>query len=98
MAAFAQGNDAFEDAAAQSSSDSIDSEAQSDSFDQPPGIDVDLERNEIAGKHSAEVSRWRGMVTIMLFATAALVITTTYVFLSREETDEFEKSVSLERL
>jgi hypothetical protein len=37
-------------------------------------------------------------VILMLLLTAALVITSTYMFLSREETDEFEKSVSLSML
>jgi hypothetical protein len=48
---------------------------------------------DIAGEGAVEVSRSRRMVIAMLLLTAALVITTTYIFLSREETDEFEKSV-----
>jgi hypothetical protein len=48
---------------------------------------------DIGGQDSVGVSRWRAMVIIMISLTAALVITTTYIFLSREETDEFEKSV-----
>jgi hypothetical protein len=48
---------------------------------------------DIGGKDSVGVSRWRAMVILMISLTAALVITTTYIFLSREETDEFEKSV-----
>jgi hypothetical protein len=53
----------------------------------------DSQRNTIANQGAVEVSRSRRMVTAMLLLTAALVITTTYIFLSREETDEFEKSV-----
>ena len=40
------------------------------------------------------VARWRTCVILMLFITAALVVTTTYVFLSDNEEKEFEKSVS----
>jgi hypothetical protein len=50
---------------------------------------------DIAGEGAVEVLRSRRMVIAMLLLTAALVITTTYIFLSREETDEFEKSVRL---
>lgn len=39
------------------------------------------------------VARWRTCVILMLFITAALVVTTTYVFLSDNEEKEFEKSV-----
>lgn len=49
--------------------------------------------NGIGGQDSVGVSRWRTMVIIMLSLTAASVITSTYMFLSREVTDEFEKSV-----
>jgi hypothetical protein len=54
----------------------------------------EAERDEIAAKESINISRWRGMVIMMLLLTAASVITSTYIFLSREEQDEFEKSVS----
>jgi hypothetical protein len=57
--------------------------------------DKSKEQDEIGGQESVGVSRWRRMVILMLLLTAALVITSTYMFLSREETDEFEKSVSL---
>jgi hypothetical protein len=54
-----------------------------------------IKQEEIAAEESVGVARWRRMVNVMLMATAALVITSTYMFLSREEADEFEKSVSL---
>jgi hypothetical protein len=53
---------------------------------------------DIAGQESVGVSRWRRIVIAALVFTAALVITTTYLFLSREQTDEFEKSVRFEYL
>jgi hypothetical protein len=53
-----------------------------------------IKQEEIAAEESVGVARWRRMVNVMLMATAALVITSTYMFLSREEADEFEKSVS----
>jgi hypothetical protein len=55
--------------------------------------DKGSQQDDIGGQDSVGVSRWRGMVVVMLLLTASLVITTTYIFLSREETDEFEKSV-----
>lgn len=63
--------------------------------DQNAATDGEEELRLLHKENSAEVSRWRGVAIIMLFLTAAFVITTSYVFLSREETDEFEKSVSL---
>jgi hypothetical protein len=56
-------------------------------------VEVSQRDKYIDGEGSVEVSRSRRMVIAMLLLTAALVITTTYIFLSREETDEFEKSV-----
>jgi hypothetical protein len=56
------------------------------------------QQDDIAGQDSVGVSRWRRMVVLMLLLTAALVITSTYLFLSREETNEFEKSVSFSML
>jgi hypothetical protein len=52
-------------------------------------------QDDIAVEESVGVARWRRMVNVMLLLTSALVITSTYMFLSREEADEFEKSVSL---
>jgi hypothetical protein len=37
---------------------------------------------------------WREIVTGMLVITAALVTVTTYIFLSREEVDDFSRGVS----
>jgi hypothetical protein len=62
------------------------------------GKSIKKEEVSIAGQESVGVQRWRRMVIVMLLLTAALVITSTYLFLSREETDEFEKSVSLSML
>lgn len=60
------------------------------------GQDKDAEERRLIEKNdSVEVSRWKMMVIVMLFLTAALVITSTYLFLSSEEKDEFEKSVSV---
>jgi hypothetical protein len=61
----------------------------------PYRIEESQQDKEITGQGAVEVSRSRRMVIAMLVLTAALVITTTYIFLSREETDEFEKSVRL---
>jgi hypothetical protein len=58
-----------------------------------PDKEVSQRDKDIAGEGGVEVSRSRRMVIAMLLLTAALVITTTYIFLSREEIDEFEKSV-----
>jgi hypothetical protein len=77
------------------SSTARDSFAGSDSRDSEL-LDVEAARQQqvdIGGRDSVGVSRWRAMVILMLTLTAALVISTTYVFLSHEETDEFEKSV-----
>jgi hypothetical protein len=59
----------------------------------PYRIEESQQDKEIAGQGAVEVSRSRRMVIAMLLLTAALVITTTYIFLSREENDEFERSV-----
>jgi hypothetical protein len=61
----------------------------------PYRIEESQRDKDIAGQGAVEVSRSRRMVIAMLLLTAALVITTTYVFLSREEADEFERSVRL---
>jgi len=61
--------------------------------DQNAATDEEEQLHLIQKKASAEVSRWRGMVIMMLSFTARLVITTTYLFLSRKETDEFEKLI-----
>jgi hypothetical protein len=74
-----------------------DSFSGADSAGKQLGIE-DKQQDEIAGNDSVGVSRLRGMVVAMLLLTAALVITSTYIFLSREETDEFEKSVSFRML
>jgi hypothetical protein len=72
-----------------------DSSTKDYTADQNAVTDEDEQLHLLHKKDSTEVSRWRGMVIIMLLFTASLVITTTYIFLSKEETDEFEKSVSL---
>jgi hypothetical protein len=80
-------------------SDDVDSGYDSTTYrDSEKGEQDDSEtkqREDISGRESVGVSRWRRMVIVMLLLTAVLVITTTYLFLSREETDEFEKSVSI---
>lgn len=79
-------------------SDDDETPDSSESFKDSETGDMDdgksTKQDDIAGQESVGVSRWRRMVMLMLFLTAALVITSTYLFLSREETDEFEKSVS----
>jgi hypothetical protein len=79
-------------------SDDVESPDTSSTKDSDTGVEQDYgkstEQDDIAAQESVGVSRWRRMVCLMLLLTAALVITSTYMFLSREETDEFEKSVS----
>jgi hypothetical protein len=69
--------------------------AVSDSRGESLDVEAAQQRKQvdIGGQDSVGVSRWRAMVILMISLTAALVITTTYIFLSREERDEFEKSV-----
>jgi hypothetical protein len=85
-----------DDSSSDESSTGSDSFAGSDPSGEPT-IDIEAaqqqERVDIGGQYSVGVSRWRAMVILMISLTAALVITTTYIFLSRQETDEFEKSV-----
>jgi hypothetical protein len=83
-----------DDSSVDESSTARDSLARSDSRGEK--LDIEAARQEqvdIGGQDSVGVSRWRAMVILMLSLTAALVISTTYIFLSHEETDEFEKSV-----
>jgi len=51
----------------------------------------------IADKLANAVSRLRALVVLMLLVTAAVVVSMTYIFLSGNEEDEFEKSVGYDR-
>jgi hypothetical protein len=84
-----------DDDSSDESSTASESFAGSDSRGEPLDVEAtqQQQRVDIGGQDSVGVSRWRAMVILMISLTAALVITTTYIFLSREETDEFEKSV-----
>jgi hypothetical protein len=74
---------------------SISLDESSDSLSMGHNRDVeDSQRDDITGAGAVQVSRSRRMAIAMFLMTSALVVTTTYIFLSREETDEFEKSVS----
>jgi hypothetical protein len=81
-----------------SDSDDVGSPDTSSTRDSDTDVEHDYgkskEQHDFAAQESVGVSRWRRMVMLMLLLTATLVITSTYMFLSREETDEFEKSVS----
>jgi hypothetical protein len=90
---------AYDDDSSDESSTASHSFVGSDSRGEPLDIEAAQQQQQqqqvaIGGQDSVGVSRWRAMVILMLLLTAALVITSTYMFLSREETDEFEKSVS----
>jgi hypothetical protein len=89
-----------DDDSSDESSTTSDSFARSDSRGEPLDIEAAQQRQQvdIGGQDSVGVSRWRAMVILMISLTAALVITTTYIFLSREETNEFEKSVRFFKL
>ena len=54
-------------------------------------------RDDIAGKFSNLVTRSGSAVSLMLFLTATLVVSSTYVFLTRTKVAEFEKAVSSQR-
>ena len=47
----------------------------------------------IAKKESNRVRVWRTVLSLMLVATAAVVIVTTYIFLTDNEENEFESAV-----
>eukprot|EP00977_Amphora_coffeiformis_P000685 scaffold149_cov179-Amphora_coffeaeformis.AAC.8 len=49
-------------------------------------------RDDIAGKFTSLVTRSGSAVTFMLFLTATLVVSSTYVFLTRTKVAEFEKA------
>lgn len=66
-------------------------------LDSGPGHTIDSNlRDEIAGKFSSLVTRSGSAVSFMLFLTATLVVSSTYVFLTRTNMAEFEKSVCSE--
>ena len=50
-------------------------------------------REVIADSLSRVVGRWRACVVLMLVITAALVVSTTYLFLSSNEEAQFRKAV-----
>jgi hypothetical protein len=79
---------------AESQDNSTTSFREDSETDQQDHGKTSTQQDDIVGQDSVGVSRSRRMVMVMLLLTASLVITTTYLFLSREETDEFEKSVS----
>ena len=54
-------------------------------------------RDDITGRISSLVSRSGSAVSIMLFLTAALVVSSTYVFLTRTKVAEFEKAVRVKQ-
>jgi hypothetical protein len=56
--------------------------------------DEEKEIQLIIRNENKAVVLWREIVTGMLVITAALVTVTTYIFLSREEVDDFSKGVS----
>lgn len=56
--------------------------------------DEEKEIQLIIKKENKAVLLWREIVTGMLVITAALVTVTTYIFLSREEVDDFSRGVS----
>jgi hypothetical protein len=90
--------EAYDDDSSDESSTASDSFAGSGSRGESLDIEAaqaQQKQVDIGGQDSVGVSRWRAMVILMISLTAALVITTTYIFLSREETNEFEKSVRL---
>jgi hypothetical protein len=49
----------------------------------------------IAQKESNRVQVWRTVLSVMLVITAAVVIVTTYVFLSQNEENEFQAAVCI---
>jgi hypothetical protein len=50
-------------------------------------------QDAIVDSLASVVGRWRACVVIMLIITSTLVVTTTYIFLSQSEQEEFQKSV-----
>jgi hypothetical protein len=56
--------------------------------------DEEKEIQLIIKNENKSVLLWREIVTGMLVITAALVTVTTYIFLSREEVDDFSRGVS----
>jgi hypothetical protein len=56
--------------------------------------DEEKEIQLIIRNENKAVLLWREIVTGMLVITAALVTVTTYIFLSREEVDDFSRGVS----
>jgi hypothetical protein len=56
--------------------------------------DEEKEIQLIIRNENKAVVLWREIVTGMLVITAALVTVTTYIFLSREEVDDFSRGVS----
>jgi hypothetical protein len=56
--------------------------------------DEEKEIQLIIRNENKAVMLWREIVTGMLVITAALVTVTTYIFLSREEVDDFSRGVS----
>jgi hypothetical protein len=57
--------------------------------------DEEKEIQLIIRNENKAVMLWREIVTGMLVITAVLVTVTTYIFLSREEVDDFSRGVSL---
>lgn len=51
------------------------------------------EMQQLVHKENADVDMWREIVTGMLVITAALVTVTAYIYLSREEVDDFKTGV-----
>lgn len=49
----------------------------------------------LARKLTRGVKVWRAVVSVMLLVTAVLVTVLAYIFLTKEETNNFEKSVRL---
>ena len=53
------------------------------------------EEIEIGKGESLQVGRWKTLVAIMMILTGAVVVSSSYIFLSREEEDEFQTAVSI---
>jgi hypothetical protein len=70
------------------------SQLDSDFHGEEESRDEEKEIQLIIRKENKAVLLWREIVTGMLVITAALVTVTTYIFLSREEVDDFSRGVS----
>lgn len=72
-----------------------DSDESGSDDDDSENRDETEEINKMIRKESKDVIMWREIVTAMLVITAALATITTYVFLTREQGDDFTNGVSV---